>query len=376
MNPKFASPDQGQDKKFLEEEARRKGFDWKTIFWKPAPTNASQDVDNVVRLLPAREGSGATYHMKIGKHFIRHADNDVEAMICMEDTYGQPCPACDRRRQIYAAARERGDSRNLTADEKKELAKFALKKLGVFNVVDRIAYQDFRAGKLDKLPKVLLWEAPRKLCWERIVRNVVSRGRTSNLFDEYDDKGAVTKAGRDVLIKFYPDSDPGAMYDVQYIEPIPLGEPEEVEAWYEQIIDIIPEGIALYQPISIEEANTKCFGTKEERTALREAKAKAAAEANEAKGAEEEEEEEEAEVEQVKPEAEAEAEVEEKPKAAPAADKKAAELAKRLADVKGQEASLKEKAAPEATKPPSTSGTDDLKARIAAVRERVAKGKS
>jgi len=265
--PKFAAPDQEQDKQFLEQEAARKGFDWKSVFWKPSPSKKGNDVDNVIRIMPARGESGATYHLKIGKHFIRHSDTDIETFICMAETYGKPCPACEKAAEIYAEAKAMDKDKG--ERHRKQVQKYALKRLGVFNVLDRLAYQSYKEGKLEKLPKVLLWESPRKLCWERIVRNVSSRGRTWNLFDQYDEAGKVAKPGRDVLIKFYPEADPSTMYDVQYLDPTPLGTDEELTTWFEQIVDLLPSVISIYHEIPYEAARIKTFGSKEEREALK-----------------------------------------------------------------------------------------------------------
>lgn len=276
--PRFEQPDQEQDKKFLEDEANRKGYDWKNTFWKPQPSKNGNDVDNVIRLLPARSGSGATYHVKVGKHFVRHSDNDIEAFVCMEETYGMPCPACEARAKIFAEAKAmektKGDIHRKKAD------KYALKRLGVFNVIDRNAQQAFKEGKSDQEPRVMLWESPRTLCWGRIVRNAASGGRTSNLFDKYDASGAVTKPGRDILVRFYPEAEPNSMYEIQYLDPVPLGNEEELTKWYEQIIDLLPEKIAIYQKISYEEARIKTFGTKEERDELKALKQRARDEAS------------------------------------------------------------------------------------------------
>lgn len=272
---KFSSPDNELDKKFLAAEANTAGFDWKEVFFKPVPAKVNDDADNVIRILPARAGSGATYHMIAGKHFIKHGDNDIEQLVCMEETYGKPCPACQERKRIFEEDMKKSGTRKVSDTGKKAGSFWTPKKIGVFNVIDRLAYLAYKDGHGD-LPKVKLWESPRKLCWEKIVRNVASKGRTSNLFDVYDDKDVVIRAGRDILVKFYPDSNnPMTMYDIQYLDAVPLGDAEEVAKWYEQIIDLIPEKIAIYQPIDYEEARLKCFGTKADRDALKEKKRKA-----------------------------------------------------------------------------------------------------
>lgn len=341
---KFSQPDQEQDKKFLEDEAKRKGFDWKNVFWKPKPDPA----DNVIRIMPARMGSGATYYLKVAKHFVNHGEKDYEAFICMEEMFGQPCPACERRKALYDSIKNEKDETK-KSEVKKSAARYGVKRLGVFNVIDRNAYQDFKDGKLDKLPKVLLYEAPRKAIWERIVRNVASRGRTANIFDSYDEKGAVVKAGRDILVKFYPDSEPSTMYDVQYLDPAELGTPDEVKQWYEQIIDLVAEKIAIYKPVDYHDCEIKAFGTKEERDELKKRRAEenqAAATAEQPAG-------------EAQPAEEKEIPVEE-PEEKPVAKKEEPKL-------------VAKKEEPKTAAPAAAGG--DLKDRIAAVKARVAAGK-
>ena len=350
--PKFASPNQDQDKKFLEEEAARKGFDWKTVFWKPKPSKKGEEIDNVIRIMPARGTSGATYHLKIGKHFVKHGENDLETFICLAETYGKACPACEEAQRIYAEAKamskENGDR------HRKLAAKFSVKRLGIFNIIDRLAYQDFKEGRLEKLPKVLMWESPRKLGWERIVRNVSSRGRTWQLFDQYDESGALVKPGRDVLVKFYPESDPSTMYDIQYLDPQPLGTEAEVAIWYDQIIDLLPEKISIYASIPYEEARIKTMGSKDERDHLRAEKQRMREEAQAARR-------------------EAEASATDEP-----AETGVSEPIEEESEPE-QEAEPVAAAAPKPTPAPKpaaapTSGDNELKARIAAVKERMAKG--
>jgi hypothetical protein len=365
--PRFSSPDQDQDKQFLAEEAERKGYDWKNVFWKPKPSKKGDEVDNVIRIMPARGTSAATYHMKIGKHFIKHSDNDYETFVCLSETYGKPCPACEEAQRIYAEAKtmskEQGDR------HRKQATKFNIKRLGVFNVIDRLAYQDYKEGRQEKLPKVLLWEAPRKLGWERIVRNVSSRGRTWNLFDQYDEAGNVTKPGRDVLVKFYPESEPATMYDIQYLDPQPLGTDEEVAIWYEQIIDLLPNLISIYNEIPYEEARIKCFGSKDEREALKAEKQRMREETAAAR--QEAAAEEEAALSEEEREALG-APSEEKETPAPAAAKPAPAAARTSVPparpVPGRPAPV-----PAAAKP-ATSDDAALKAKIAEVKARMAKG--
>ena len=376
---RFVNPDAEQERKFLDEEASRKGFDWSKVFWKPKPTTEEKEADNIIRILPARAGSGATYHARIGKHFIKHGEGDTESFICMAETYGKPCPVCERRDQIYAEARvtSKSGERNppLSREASAEVRLLSVKRLGLFNVIDRIAYQDFKDGKTKELPSVKIWEAPRKVCWEKIVRNVASKGRMSNLFDVYDESGAVVKPGRDVFIRFYPESDPGTMYDIQYIDPTPLGEPQEVEEWYKQIIDLLPEKIAIYQPVDYDECIVRMVGTKEERMALREeriARYEKSAKSPVASAEAPEEVVEDPEApEEVVEDPEAPEEVAEDPEAP-----EEAEVVEEAPKAPAPKAPAPKPTPPKAPAGPATAATrDELKARIQAVKDRLSKGK-
>jgi len=239
MSNLFSKPDYGKDEAELAKESRQQ-FKISEKMWKP-----SENIENKIRILPARGGSDASYHMKIGKHFIEHADRK-ESFICMKETYGKDCPACEAYSRIRA---EEGGAAAARP--------YYPKLYGVFNIVNR----------LEEKPKVKLYEAPRTLVWKKII--FINKG-TIKVIDEFDKNGEYVQEGRDIIILFSPKADVHNMYVVYPGDKSPLGTAKEIEAWHGDIIDLVPEQIALYAPIDYEVAQIKCFGTAEEREELRE----------------------------------------------------------------------------------------------------------
>jgi len=241
----FAAPDSSLDQKLLDQEAQRQkgGIDWSERFWRPKPGKEG----NLIRILPARAGSGATYHMTAGLHFVKHAeDGKVERFVCNRETYGTTCVACE------AAHR-------LTMEGQKEAATaYKVRRLGVFNVLDRS----------DPSTGVRLYEAPRQSVWYPILTLINSRGRMSNLIDVFGKDGTITQQGRDIQIIFNKDALPQNMYQIIATDSTLLGTAEEIEKWFSQIVDLIPT--ALYPPVDENIAEVKAFGTKEQRDELRE----------------------------------------------------------------------------------------------------------
>lgn len=238
MSNLFSKPDYGKDEAELAKESRQQ-FKLSEKMWKPV-----KDIENKIRIMPARGGSDASYHMKIGKHFIEH-DDRKEGFICMRETYGKDCPACE----AYFRIRKEAD---------KVAAKMYYPKLyGVFNILNR----------LEDDPKVKLYEAPRTMVWKKII--FINKG-SIKVIDEFDEEGKYVQEGRDIIILFSPKSEVHNMYVVYPGDKTPLGTKKEIEAWHGDIIDLIPEQIALYAPIEYEVAQIKSFGTVEEREELRE----------------------------------------------------------------------------------------------------------
>lgn len=255
----FDTPDLDKAKQSLADEEKR-GGGWNASFYKP-----QQGVENVIRILPAPGGSGADWHIKVAKHFVKHPDGASESFVCMKEMYGQACPACEEWHKL-----PKGDPGK---------ANYSYRRSGVFNVIDRNEYTAwYTGGKSGEAPKVKLYEAPIQAVWYTIVQLVSARGRQSHIFDDYDENGNVKTPGRDWIIYFNPKLDPQSMYRLVPSDPCPLGTPEEIRLWLPQIIPLIHEKIPFYAPISYEEAAIKTFGSPEERKLLKESK-KAAAQA-------------------------------------------------------------------------------------------------
>lgn len=241
----FEEPDSEFDKKALDEESRRSGIiDWKNKYWKPKAGE-----ENVIRVLQARKGSGAKYHMRAGKHFVKHfEDSRIEAFVCNTETYGKPCCCCEHYDKLIKEGKTEEEARNYKA-----------RRFGLFNVVDR---SNEAAG-------VKLYESPVKAVWDYIVRLVASKGRMSNLFDELDEKTGQNRPGRDITIEYDPKRHPAFMYKLFPMDQTPLGSADQIQAWSEDMIDLKPE--IIYPETDPDVAYIKTFGSKAERDALREA---------------------------------------------------------------------------------------------------------
>ena len=237
---KFRKPDVEEDQELLKkEDSRGQRTDYSERFWKPEPG------ENLIRVLPARGETNASYHMIAGKHFIKHKDR-IESFVCPKETFGEECPACEKFLELVKKGK------------KQEANRYRVKRIGVFNVIDRT----------EEEPVVKLYEAPRKAVWHRVVKIVTSKRKQSHILDEINSKFEVTKPGRDIFIDFDPDADPQSMYTVYPTDAEELGTPEEIQKWYEEIVDLLPENV--YTLISYEDAEIKMDGTKEEREELRE----------------------------------------------------------------------------------------------------------
>jgi len=234
----FSKPDYSKDEAELAKESRQQ-FKISEKMWKPVP-----DIENKIRILPARGGSDASYHMKIGKHFVEHPDRK-ESFICMRETYGKECPACE----AYFRIRKEAD--------KKSAMPYYPKLYGIFNIINR----------LEENPKVKLYEAPRTMVWKKII--FINKG-SIKVIDEFYEEGKYVQEGRDIIILFSPKAEIHNMYVVYPGDKAPLGTKKEIEAWHGDIIDLIPEQIGLYAPIDYEVAQIKSFGSAEEREELRE----------------------------------------------------------------------------------------------------------
>jgi len=239
----FEGPDSEFDRAALDEESKRKSsIDWKTKYWRP-----KEGVECIIRILPAKKGSGAKYHLRAGKHFIKHfSDEKTEAFVCNKETYGETCCACDHYEKLISDGKT------------EEARRYKPRRVGVFNVIDR---SNEAAG-------VKLYEGPVRAVWGVIVGLVASKGRMSNLFDEYAAGGELVRPGRDIVIQYDPRKLPSFMYKVFPLDQSPLGTPEQIQAWLADMVELKAE--VLFPPTDENVAFIKTFGSKEEREQLRE----------------------------------------------------------------------------------------------------------
>jgi len=318
-NP-FEQPNYEADEKKLADEAQRSGRrDWSEVYWKPQKGD-----ENLIRILSAKAGGGAEYHLTYSLHFVKHQDR-AERFVCARETYGKPCPACE---QYFELVKDK--------ETKEEAKRYAMKRLGLFNIIDRSAAE----------PKVMLYECPQTAVWKAVLTLARAlKKQKASLFDVYDEAGKLQMAGRDILITYNPEAEGVAMYSLMASPvPEPLGTDEQIKEWSEQIIPLVLEEIV---PITdYEIAKIKTFGSREERDELR---SQLAAEfAAEQKETEEEEKE------------------EEKPKEKEKEVEKAEEKPKEKEEEKPKEKEKEE---------PKTDAPDEVKEKIKRIREKAKQGK-
>lgn len=241
MSEEFHGPDvsKEEDEKLLQDAQPQGRIDWSEIFWKPK----SGGFENVIRILPGK--GKATYHLKMGRHFIKHEDR-TEMFFCNLETYGEECEACTKRAELLKA----GDK---TADFYKPDVR------GVFNVVD---YED--EGK------VKLWEAPPVAVWVHILNMVRGKSRYNNVVGTEENP----LEGRDIVIFYDSDAQPQNMYKVQF-EATSTLKAASAKKWLEEAKELLAED--LYPRTSSEVARIKTFGSVGEREELRKKLAEQAA---------------------------------------------------------------------------------------------------
>jgi len=282
----------------VAEEFDRNRSNWSAQYWKP-----KKGKDNQIRILP--QIGEASWHLKIGKHFVRHEDG-TEVFVCPLMTHGSKCPACEKYNQLIKV-------------DKKAAAEYRVTGYGVFNVIDRDAEED----------GVKSWEAPPSMVWRPVIEWQRGNGKFNNIVGTEENP----LEGRDLYVNYKPDETPANKYRIWPDETSVLGTPEQIALWLAEAKPLIAE--ELYPEVSYDIAYVKTFGTPQEREELRQA----LREAYQAK--EEEEEEDSSEVERLKKElAEANA-------AKKVAEVRAATLEKKSPEEKAIEASAEARAAKE-----------------------------
>ena len=254
----FGKRDFDQESQQAAENASH-GRKWSDRFWKP-----TSNIENVIRILPPAPTS-TNWYFKGAKHFMRHSDGSLEVFTCMREVYGLPCPVCTRRQDLIKEKQELKS--NMGVDK--------ITKVEALQELDRLIkdYAPQRYGLFNIVPRggdgvVMLWEAPISV-WTKIFNIVHSKGRMSNVFDEFaDDKGNISTPGRDWVVTYDKEQQPQNKYNAYPVDQCPMGSPDEVLRWVEDMIPLEAEKVAFR--IEPEHAEIKAFGSSEERKLLKE----------------------------------------------------------------------------------------------------------
>lgn len=274
----FAKPNLDHDQEVLKEEKERQSYDkdWSKLYWKPTPKHELRNDREVteevgIRILMAPgDVEGAHWYLKIAKHIIRHPDG-WEQFTCMKEMYGEECVACDKYKEIVEIAQKEKDK---TTKDKlyKQASNYKPQRFGIFNVVGVKYITTHASGGTERIvdDKVKLFSSPISL-WTRIVSIHSGRGRSSDFFDEFDEKGNITKPGRDIIVVYDKDQAPANRYNAIPTDYVELGSTEQIQDWIGQITPLTPEnpeGIAY--KVDPEVVQIRTFGTKQERDQLKE----------------------------------------------------------------------------------------------------------
>jgi hypothetical protein len=286
-----------KDAEVLKEEKERQSSyskDWDSIYWKPVPKadlrNDNEITEEVgVRILLPSPVEGADWYLKMSKHFIRHPDGGFEQFTCMREVYGEDCVACEKYFEILEEVKDVKDKAQKDAIYKRANA-YKPTRFGVFNVLGVKYVTNHKTGQTERQvdDKVKLFQAPISL-WTKIVSIHSGRGRSSDFFDEFDDKGNISKPGRDIIVVYDKDQAPANRYNAIPTDYVELGTPEQISEWVESITPLTPdnpENVAY--KVDPEVAQIRTFGTKQEREQLRELLKEMWLEERKAKEAEEE----------------------------------------------------------------------------------------
>ena len=275
----FAKPNVDKDQEVLREEKERQSYDkdWSKFYWKPVPKHELRNDREIteevgVRILMAPGNvEGAHWYVKIAKHIIRHPDGGWEGFTCMKEVYGEDCVACNKYQELVEIAqKEKVKSKK---DELWQNANvYRPTRFGFFNVLG-VKYTTDNHTRITERAveeKVKLFQAPISL-WTKIVSIHSSRGRSSDFFDEFDEKGNITSPGRDIIIIHDKDQPPANRYNAIPTDHVELGKSEQIQEWISQIKPLTPEDLENVAPkIDADVAQIKTFGSKQEREQLRE----------------------------------------------------------------------------------------------------------
>lgn len=246
------APDAEADRKAVAQA----GQGGKRKYWKPKAG------DNLIRILPARADAPANvnYHLLFAKHIIRFGDQDWESFVCPLETYGKPCPVCEKRIQLLTQAKATGDEKL-----KNDAMRYRTNRAGMFNIIDMT----------DPAVGVQLYESA-YIFWRTIVKLVsTDKGKYSDIILKRNPDGqlALSEAGvpysRQVIIYYNPkESNPGRKYEIYPDESSPIA--PDAKAFETLMEGVIHLDIAKFYPEpTYEEIKIRAFGTADERSALR-----------------------------------------------------------------------------------------------------------
>ena len=274
----FAKTNIERDVEVLKQEKERQSYnkDWSTIYWKPVPKSELRNDEEITEevgiriFLPAGNVEGADWFVKMSKHFIRHSDGGFEQFTCMKEVYGEPCEVCDKNRELLEQAKAEKDKDKKDAFYKEANA-FKPTRFGVFNVLGVKYVTNHKTGKSERLidDKVKMFQSPISL-WTRIVNIHSGRGRSSDIFDAFDEKDNIIKAGRDIIIVYDKDQVPANRYTAIPTDYVNLGTPEQIADWVGQLTPLVPDKLEnVASRVDPEVVHIKAFGSKQERMQLK-----------------------------------------------------------------------------------------------------------
>jgi len=273
----FTKPNLDRDRELLEVEKERqsRGQDFTSRFWKAIAKEDLRNDDTIteevgIRILPATQ-EDAEYNITTARHFLRYGPTDFEQYTCMKIVYGEKCAGCEEyERRLEIAKAESGKEARKQLMEKANF--YRPQRRGIFNVLG-VKYTTYhKEGKTERVidDTVKLFQSPISL-WTKIISIVSSRGRSSDIFDDFDENGKITKPGRDIIVIYDKNQLPMNQYNAVPTDYVELGTQEQLEQWVEQITPLNPNNQEnVSYRVDEEVAHIKTFGSRKEREEMRE----------------------------------------------------------------------------------------------------------
>lgn len=164
----------------------------------------------IIRILPAKEESKASWFLKADKHFIDIGEQYDKVYVCNRQLFNCPCPVCV--------------ADDFLSQEEEFDIQFQLR--SGWQYVMNIVVRD------REMEGVKIWEAP-KTAFRGIAR------------EQYRNKTAIYE--HDFIVDYNPESKPYPTYKVEMIrEKSPIGSEKQISLWRGQMIELLPEH--LYEP--------------------------------------------------------------------------------------------------------------------------------